>query len=359
VRQGKLFNLVGGLFLVLVAALLATAARQPAAAAGSDGIDKVEDLVLRQLAEKGEADFFVWFADKADLSPAGQLEAKTEKGQFVFDALRATAQRTQHDLRTYLDAQGVDYWPFYIANRVWIMRGSEALLRELAVRADVARITANHTLQLDEPIDTTPSDAGPNYVEPNLLFVKVDQVWAMGVTGQGMVLADDNTGLDYTHPAIATHYRGCVDPPACTTWDHNYAWWDAWGDSPDVPWDDFGLGTHSAGIMVGDDLAGNQIGMAPGARLIACKNTQNGGGNDAHVLICFEWNLAPWDLDGADPRPDLAPDVLNNSWGYWPGGTNTFHEAVDNLLAAGIAVEASAGDDGPACQSLRSPGDYE
>ena len=356
-KSHKLLNILT-LAAMLLSLLALPVAAQPAAAASPDGMDKVEGLVLQQLAEKGQTDFFLWLTETADLSPAQQIRAKADKGQFVFDTLRATADRTQADLRGYLDAQGVSYQSFYIANRIWVKGGTEALLRTLAARADVAQITANHTFQLDEPINQTPADANPNYVEPNISFVKADQVWAMGYTGQGTVIADDDTGLDNTHPAIAPHYRGCVDPPACTTWDHNYNWWDAWGVSPTVPYDDYGHGTHTTGTMVGDDGAGNQIGMAPGAKAIHCKNMMNGGGDDAHFIICFQWNLAPWDLNGANPRADLAPDSVNNSWGYGGGGVNSFREVIDNLLAAGIVVEVSAGNEGSGCGSLRSPGDY-
>jgi len=347
VKSSKLFNVFGVLFLVV--AMLVPAVSAPAAAAAPDGMDKVEALVLQQIAEKGQTDYFLWLAEKADVSGAALLQTKAEKGQFVYDALRSTALRTQKDLRAYLDAQGASYQSFYVVNRIWVKGGSEALLRSLAARADVAQITANHTFQLDEPMDQKASTPAPNYVEPNITFVKADQAWAMGATGQGMVVADDDTGLDNTHPAIAPHYRGCVDPPACTVWDHNYAWFDAWGDSPATPWDDYGHGTHTAGTMVGDDYAGNQIGMAPDATLISCKNMEGGGGDDAHFIICFQWNLAPTKTDGTDPRPDLASDSVNNSWGYPGGGVNSFREVIDNLQAAGIVVEVSAGNEGSGC----------
>lgn len=354
-KSSKLFNLFGILFLVV--AMLTPAAGVPAAAAAPDGMDKVEALVLQQLAEKGQTDFFAWLAEEADLSPASQLQTKTEKGQFVYDTLRATAERTQKDLRGYLDAQGVTYRPYYIVNRIWIQGGNEALLRELAARADVAQITANHTFQLEEPIVNDNPPPRTNYVEPNISFVKADQAWALGATGQGTVAAGNDTGLDVTHPTIAPHYRGCVDPPACTVWDHNYNWWDAF-ETYNTPYDDYGHGTHTTGTMVGDDFVGNQIGVAPGAQTVHCKNMVGGGGDEAHFIICFEWDLAPWDLNGQNPLPGMAPDSVNNSWGFGGGGVPGMRDAVDALLAAGIVVEVSAGNEGPGCQSLRSPGDY-
>jgi len=353
-------RLLNGLILAFLVLAALPVGGAPVAAGPDKAADKIEPLVLQELAGKGQTDFFVWMVEKADLSPAKDLATKGEKGQFVFDALRAMADRSQKDLRGTLDAQGVTYQSFYIVNRILVKGGSEALLRDLAARADVAQITANHTFQLEEPMINPNPPAKTQAVEPNISFVKAPEVWALGYTGQGTVVAGNDTGLDETHPAIAPHYRGCLDPPSCTSWDHNYNWWDATGTYPSDPYDGHGHGTHTTGTMVGDDGAGNQVGMAPGAQTVHCKNMDNGGGGqDSWFLTCFEWDLAPWDLTGADPRTDLAPDAINNSWGYWGGGQNQFRTAVDNLLAAGIVVEVSAGNEGSGCQSLRSPGDYQ
>jgi subtilisin family serine protease len=138
----------------------------------------------------------------------------------------------------------------------------------------------------------------------------------MGITGSGTVVAVDDTGLDEDHPAIRSHYRGCLNPPSCTSEDHNYDWWDATGTYPYDPWDGHGHGTFCTGVAIGDDGGANQIGMAPGAKTIHCKVLTDGGSaNDAQVMECFQWNLAPWDLTGANPDPAAAPDVVNISWG--------------------------------------------
>jgi hypothetical protein len=323
-----------------------------------EAIDKFEPFVLEEL-NTGNADFFVTMKEKADLSYAEQLLTKEEKGQFVFETLVATANRTQADLRAYLNNQGVDYQSFYIANKILVRAGYLDLALAIASREDVAQITANHKFQLDMPKIDPKALNEPMAVEPNITFVKADQVWALGFTGQGMVLAGNDTGLDETHPSIKSHYRGCIDPPACTSYDHNYNWWDATNTYPNDPWDGFGHGTHTTGTMVGDDGAANQIGVAPGAQTVHCKNmTDGGGGDDGTFVECFQWDLAPWDLTGANPNSNLAPDAVNNSWGYWGGGNPTFEDEIAALQAAGILVEVSAGNEGESCGTLRSPGDY-
>jgi len=246
-----------------------------------------------------------------------------------------------------------------IANTILVRDGSYDLLLNLAGRADVAQITANHKFQLEEPFKS--DDPGQTEaVESNITFVKAPQVWALGFAGQGTVMAGNDTGLDWDHPALIRQYRGCLNPPTCSSVDHNYNWWDATGTYPSVPGDGHGHGTHTSGTMVGEDASQtNQIGMAPDAALVHCKNMTDGGsGDDNTFLTCFQWDLAPWDLNQANPTPGLAPDAINNSWGYWGGGQNQFRTAINNLQDAGIAVEVSAGNEGSGCGSLRSPGDY-
>ena len=72
------------------------------------------------------------------------------------------------------------------------------------------------------------------------------------------------------------------------------------------------------GTMVGDDGAGNQIGVAPGAKWIGCRNMNEGDGTPATYSECFQWFIAPTDLNNQFPNPTLAPHVINNSWGCPP-----------------------------------------
>ena len=345
--------LLGGL------GLLVTTATTPAQSAGV-ALDRIDPQVFEELAARGHTDFFVHMMAKADLSPAYQLQAKEEKGRFVFESLRETAERSQADLRAALEVQRVDYRPFYIANKILVRGGDQALVLDIAARPDIDRITANYSFQLQEPPDEPGQEGEVQEVGSNIAFVHADEAWALGITGQGIVLAGNDTGLDEDHSAIASHYRGCLDPPACSEEDHNYNWWDATGLSPNDPWDDHGHGTHTTGTMVGDDGGANQIGMAPGAQTIHCRIMDGEGrGTVATFSECLEWDLAPWDLNGENPRPDLAPDAVNNSWGYLGGNTPQFRDEIAALQAAGIVLQVAAGNEGPACATLRSPGDYQ
>lgn len=327
----------------------------PASIALEDPLAKIEAQVLDELTAQGSTDYFIVMKEQADLEAAASLTTKAQKGEFVFNSLRATADRTQADLRATLDQQGVDYRAFYIANTLLVRGGTRELLMAVASRPDVARVTANHQYQLELP-EIQPAILAPAGVESNIAFVNADDAWALGVTGQGIVLASNITGLDWNHPALQSHYRGWngVSP------DHNYNWWDATGTYPNEPNDSVGYGSYITGVMVGDDGAGNQIGMAPGAKTIHCKNMTNGAlTNDIFILTCHEWDLAPWDLTGNNPRPHLAPDVIYSTF-FGSGGNNpVYRNAIDNLISAGIFYVAPAGDSGPGCSTLTSPGDYQ
>ena len=182
------------------------------------------------------------------------------------------------------------------------------------------------------------------------------------------MVAGADTGIDWTHPALKGKYRGWNG----TTANHNYNWHDAVHDAAGgnpcksnslVPCDDDDHGTHTMGIMVGDDGAGNQIGMAPGAKWIGCRNMDRGTGTPARYSECFQWFLAPTDLNGNNPDPSKAPDVINNSWDCpsSEGCTNpdVLKSVIESVRAAGIAVVVAAGNSGPACGTMDVPETYD
>jgi serine protease AprX len=118
------------------------------------------------------------------------------------------------------------------------------------------------------------------------------------------------------------------------------------------------------GTMVGDDLANEQIGVAPDARWIGCRNMNLGNGRPDTYLRCMQWLLAPTDLAGNNPDPSLAPHVVNNSWGCPagapPSGENcdpisVLQQGVATLRAAGIMFVAAAGNSGSGCSSIVDP----
>jgi serine protease AprX len=200
--------------------------------------------------------------------------------------------------------------------------------------------------------DSTPVQG----VQPNLAAVHADGAWDLGVFGQGIIVAGQDTGYDWTHPALKPHYRGWDGQRA----DHDTNWHDAWDDGA-VAFDDDSHGTHTMGTVLGDDGAGNRTGVAPGAQWIGCRNMRRGFGNPGAYAECTEFFLAPYP-HGGDPFSDgdvrLAPHVINNSWGcpdFEGCSPGTLAPAVEALRAAGIMVVVSVGNDGPACETAVAP----
>jgi len=73
----------------------------------------------------------------------------------------------------------------------------------------------------------------------------------------------------------------------------------------------------------------------------------------------MQWMLAPTDSSDQNPNPDLAPDVVSNSWGCPTSeGCTTGDEleaAVASVVAGGILFVASAANDGPDCGTIVTP----
>jgi uncharacterized repeat protein (TIGR01451 family) len=113
------------------------------------------------------------------------------------------------------------------------------------------------------------------------------------------------------------------------------------------------------GTMVGDDGGSNQIGMAPGAKWIGCRNMDQGNGTPTTYMECYQWFIAPTDLNNQNPDPAMAPDVINNSWGcpVSEGCTdpNILLSTVQAVRAAGIVTVHSAGNSGSGCSSVDTP----
>jgi len=304
---------------------------------------KVDPLVLDRLSQESTTLFHVVMAVQSDLSGAAALPTKAEKGAYVFELLTRTARETQAPILAYLAQQGLTYRSRYIYNMIEV-EGNLITVAWLAGRADVARVSAPPNAMADPVFDLAPADEAPNAVEWNITRVGAPDVWAMGFHGEGYVVASNDTGARYTHNALVNHYRGNLGGGS---FDHNYNWWGGAGST--APVDNDGHGTHTIGTMVGDDGGTNQIGVAPGAKWISCAGL---GGAD--VVDCFEFFLAPWDLNQQNADPGKAPDSINNSW-YDPSSYD-YRPIIQTLNAAGIAVIKSAGNTGPNCGTISNPG---
>ncbi|HEY2679741.1 MAG TPA: S8 family serine peptidase, partial [Candidatus Udaeobacter sp.] len=311
------------LFAALVAVLGAIASSRQAAVAAPTRVtgpfqsSKIAPWVMQHTVNGQQAEFFVVLADQADLSGAANLETKAEKGRFVFQTLFNKAQTTQGPILQWMRERGLEHQPFYIVNAI-LVKGTRDVAEALAARSDVARVEGNpridnHLPKSDSYVDVPSSLQQPATIEPGINYTHAPQVWAQGFTGQNIVVASADTGVRWTHNALKPHYRGWDGQNA----DHDYNWHDSihdsvgnvcGNDSP-FPCDDQAHGSHTTGTMIGDDGQGNQIGMAPGAKWIGCRNMDANNGTPARYIECMQWFLAPTRINGTDPDPTKAPDI--------------------------------------------------
>ncbi|MFN7118075.1 MAG: S8 family serine peptidase [Saprospiraceae bacterium] len=334
------------------------------------------DASLWKKAEAGTlVECIVVLKQQADLSLANNLKTKEEKGNFVFNSLQTTARESQKPILQLLQNEKARYQSFFMLNAIYTQADAR-LLRQLAEREEVAYLADNPAIPLQLPTVASADEvASRSAIEWGIQRINADQVWALGYKGQGVVVGGQDTGYEWTHPAIQGKYRGWNGSVA----NHNYNWHDAihkinplngdttntaanpCGVNSKVPCDDNSHGTHTMGTMVGDDGKGNQIGVAPDARWIAVRNMERGWGSPASYIESFEWFIAPTNLEGRNPDPSKAPHVINNSWGCPPvEGCNEsnftlMNSVVNNVRAAGIVVVASAGNSGNNCSTVSDP----
>src|SRR6266705_4944716 len=360
------------LFLAAVVAFAGTFAvsRQPAVAAGAGGshalqLGKIAPWVMEHTANGQQAEFFVVLADQADVSGAASLSTKAEKGRYVYQMLLSKSQTTQAPILQWLDQSKIEYQSFYIINAI-LVKGNREIAEALAAFPGVASIEGNpvihNNLPQPGPIEESPSR--PATIEPGITYTHAPQVWALGYTGQNIVIASADTGVRWTHNALKPHSRGWDGVNA----NHNFNWHDSihdsvgnpcGNDSP-FPCDDFFHGSHTTGTAIGDDGMGNQIGMAPGAKWIGCRNMDVGNGTPARYIECMQFFLAPYPVGGSPSQgdPTKAPDITINSWLCPPSegcSFDTLQAAVEAQVAAGIMMVVAAGNDGPSCSTVEDP----
>ncbi|MEO6393924.1 MAG: S8 family serine peptidase, partial [Pyrinomonadaceae bacterium] len=356
------------LVLAIGLMIVSNRAAQTVAPTAQDVVaSKIAPWLRNHLARGTKSEYLVVLNDQADLRGADALPTKAEKGRFVYDALYNKAQLSQAPIIQSLKEQGVEYQSFYIVNMI-LVKGDLTLAESLASRSDTARIEGNPTIHNKLPesekfnFDTVRPES-PAAIEPGITHTRAPEVWASGFTGQGIVVGAEDTGYLWNHTVLINHYRGWNGAVA----DHNFNWHDSvhsgggsCGANAVAPCDDNGHGTHTAGTAVGSDGGTNQVGMAPGAKWIGCRNMNVGAGTPATYLECFEFFLAPYPVGGttAQGDPSKSPDVTTNSWSCPASegcSVSTLQAGVQAQRAAGIMLIAAAENSGPSCSTVTDP----
>ena len=289
--------------------------------------------------------------DRAQLNRrADYFVNRAERREFVVNELKDFAAASQYDLRHSLSEMkrnGMVTEPtvLWMANALYF-DATKSAIRDIAHRNDIEIIGfAKEYNWIPDGEEATPAFA-TREITPNVTQVHADQVWELGYTGEGVVVAVIDTGVNYNHVDLADHlWDGGDEFP-----NHGY---DVKNHDND-PMDDHGHGSHCSGTVLGDGTAGSQTGMAPNATLMCVKCLASDGNGGAQSIS-----------EGIQWAVEHGCDLFSMSLGL-PNSTipdrTLLRHTCEAALDAGVVAAIAAGNEGnqtwgyPVPNNVRVPG---
>ena len=310
-------------------------------------IDPDLQALLDTLGPDDEVDVLVTLTDQVDLKKVKDKykdKPKNDLRTALITKLKAKKDKTQQAIKDFLKGKVIKITSLWIFNGLAVTATKEVII-ELANQPGIENIRIDDIL-----VKSDSSSAGATAPEGapawNLNTIRAPELWALGYTGAGIVVASMDTGVDAGHANLSGRWRGGSN-----------SWYDPNGEHA-TPYDYDGHGTRVMGVMVGGDATGTAIGVAPGAQWIAVKIFNDVGVAEySDIHLGFQWLLDP-DDNSATNDP---PDVVNNSWGFRQLVNQCFIEFkpdIQALKTAEIAVVFSAGNEGPYPATSISPANY-
>jgi hypothetical protein len=218
------FILAGACAAVLAASVFLI----PAAAQSGSPSAEVDPAVLTAIDSQGSSDYIILMGEQADLSAAYAIEDWDARGEYVVSALNETAQNSQAEILAALDQCGQKYQSFISVNAIYVFSGTRSGINSVQSLPGVAQIIAPQSHPIAEGsivqswamraptvVVITNSEA-EIYPTWGISFSHVQQMWdEYGTTGQGIIVANLDTGVDYNHPALNSNYRCKSQPWQC------------------------------------------------------------------------------------------------------------------------------------------------
>ncbi|MFN8486055.1 MAG: S8 family serine peptidase [Caldilineaceae bacterium] len=267
---------------------------------------------------------------------------RKDRRKNLVQALHKKINDTQVNLRTRLAAwqatgQVQGFTPLWVFNAIAVTATSN-VIDQLTTFPEVDHISIDATIPGPSPLKAAAAAAAP---EPNISLINAPALWNLGFQGQGVVVANLDTGVDLMNPDLAAQWRGGSN-----------SWYDPYNQHT-TPTDLNGHGTWTMGLMVGGSSGGTAIGVAPQAKWIAVKIfNDSGSAITSAIHLGYQWLLDP---DG-NPATSDAPDVVNSSWTFSTIGCNlSFEPDLQALVVAGITPVFAAGNFGPNANTDSSP----
>lgn len=310
----------------------------------------------------------VFFRERANLQDlANRFYSENtpihERAYDVLHSLKEASNSVQSNLVDFVRAWNLSHpadkaeiqKQFYIINALQLKAESD-FIQVLSSMPEIEFITSSsrfgiHGIKPVQMIEASSRSVGGH--EQGLEVIAAPFMWNLGFTGLNRKLYTVDTGVWPNHPAIRNQWLGNYIP-------QSQVWF---GFDSDVPADKpDSHGTHVTGTVLGlDPSTSDTIGVAFNATFMASDPIVEDLADIkpvTEILTAFEFALNP---DGDDQTMDDIPDVICNSWGVGDSiaeGLCTAPFIVDLYTAldlAGIAVEYSAGNEGPAAGSVSLP----
>jgi subtilisin family serine protease len=276
--------------------------------------------------------------------PAQSITQDQENSALI-KTLKNRAEVTQkrlikklEDINSVQAQDPINYKSLWIINAI-SMEAGENTIRDLSKNPEVKTVYPDTVIQL------------PKVKEGKALSGRADYEWSLEIMnipeirekynldGKGVVVGHLDSGIDGNHPEFKGKILKFKD------FSSTYS---------STPIDDNGHGTHTAGTILGGDLTGKFIGVAPEAKIISGKIFSSAGATTSGILSAMEWIVDP---DG-NPDTDDAPALCSNSWGGGDSesGRDMFGKAVDVWLKAGVIPVFALGNSGPRPRTCGIPG---
>ena len=257
-------------------------------------------------------------------------------------------------------------------NAVLLGVTNTSLIYDLANLEDVVMVERYGEIHLYGDIQTPAVKAKTSPLYPG--------AWDLGVSGDGIVIAMVDTGVDNEHPGLNEKFVAGYDAvcfvhsdPTCVA---------SGGRVEDGSFDPDDGNQHGTACMgmaaaTGLDANGEQTdfyGAAPDAALVDVRiGTDAGAGPFENYLLSQEFyesamNGLQWIIDhkddawaGAD-ESEYGIDIISLSWGITShegggsDGSDMHSRILDDAMLAGIVVSVAAGNDGPDNDGLSGMG---
>jgi len=278
-------------------------------------------------------------------SVASIYRKKEEKRTFVVKELKRHSEETQQEVMSYLNyfAESeivTDIKQFWIYNGI-SCKATKEVIEALSYLDDILIIGYDRQYTLAPDIEINDLGEGLREMTYNIIKVNANQVWELGYTGEGVIVAIADSGVNYNHNDLKTRMWEHPDYP--------YHGWNFVFNNND-PMDLEGHGTHCAGTVAGDGASGSQTGMAPSATIMALKawdDTQGLGGAStmsSSFQFAVEHGAHVISMSGGVPQSlitDANRILLRNT--------------MVNVLEAGVIASVAAGNEGPGGWNIPPP----